>query len=1761
MNKNTILFFTLLVFESIFGQTKLQNQKIERNQLKLVFNSSLNYSIRTSGNKKVFYVKDFQDESLPGDVKLPSNDIFISLPKVENPKISYSILSKNSVSAIPEFNDVVKLNGDNELIYSKAKVIKNTKNSHFKLKGYLWIGNSYCMHIEVTPAIFLPINNSIEIVNKFVIELQFSDELSVSTELSKKHSDKNSVISNSNFEINDIQKKYSSNLNDSWIDYTKKHIKIGTAEDGIYRVDKSDIEKLGVTVASINPKTFRLILNGKEIPIFVRGESDLSFDSNDYVEFVGTRNMGGHHRELSGYGEPYNEYLGRYTDTTVYWLTWGGIQGKRVSVSNGNEVSATDTLDYYSKIEHYEKNKWFDYSCASQVRRENPFWIENKTWVEGGIGVGVRNKPFTVSNLKLNKDVNAFVKLQDWASNTSSKAHHFALSINSNSDMYDSTYVDKYEKAILHAEFSSNLLSDGANTLKLHSFATAALLNNSFLDWYEIEYPRYLIPINNSLSFFFSFLNNVSPKIIKLQNVTATNYEIWQYGQQYKKYNVAKVGNNIHFADSVSINSKFLFADESEIKTPKIYYLKEFVNLRSVSNNADYIIIYNNKFRAQINEYSQFIAENYSVSVKTIDIFDIYDEFGFGFFNPEVIKDFLISTHLFWQNPKPQNVVLFGGATYDYYGYKYKNFSSVKNRVLNYVPSYGAPVSDNWFVIWDSTGAYIPQMNIGRIPITTNEEFDWYFQKHKNYLTQESDEWNKRYLFFSGGKPTSQSQLDQMRESNQYVIDNYVNPKPIGGKAEHFYKTNNPSTSFGPYSEEYIQNAIDDGGVFISYLGHSGTRTWDNSITRPIQLKNNINRYPIVSDFGCSTGKFAEPDVVSFSQLFTVGSDGQALGYVGNSSLGFVSTSLLMPKLFYKKILKESVHNVSEAHKLAKLEMLQTYGSTGIYKLFALTNTLIGDPILSLPIPEKPSLLITDSDISTVSSAINDLQDSVKVLLNITNLGKVPDDTFEVLILHQYELKVDSISLEISIPKYSDTLEVAIFIKKKSGTHILNVELDPQNKIDEIYEDDNRVEFSFYVAATSIRPLLQYSIENKIINKIEMLNPSKNTSAKNLVLELSENENFTAVQTIEKEMDSLLTLVDLNLTKGKRYWGRTKLKGSENTGSVFSFYYSENIKFSLIDSISMKSGELINLKNDGVVRIDSTKSVFELFSAGFSDGNTALIEHNGVNYIPEATIAGHHVVLFDVNPPNKFVEYHYFNVYAGGHYITDYVNFLDTLSSNYLVAIAISDEGSDKMTTELRSKLKTLGSVFIDSINHRASWAFIGRKGAASGTLPEAYSNEGAGAVAVDSTIIYLPSEGSFLTSEIGRTTKWDKLVVSQETPSNSAITYTPIGIKANGVSDTLIELSFQDSVANLSHINSEIYPSIKILANFKISDDKQSPVLKFLGADYDDVAELAINYQVVSVEKDSITQGEKNKLTFFIYNVGETKADSVTVKVELHKPDNSSLTLTEFVTAIDSSSKEKFEYDFEILNSFGFGDMAYSITIDEDKKIIEFFEDNNFFQIPFYVKKDTSTGINDSQISKVTFDEVEIMDWKGGSDFVSNNPTIVFKLSDKANQANAEITLDNVSIIESVDYDSSNKTYSFKPELGDGTHHIYFSIPLNGISDEKIDTLIDFTVSNELQAKNIYNYPNPATDETYFTFRLSIIPETLDIKIYTVAGRMIKTLEFQNYDLRTGINKKHWDLRDQDDDEIANGVYLYKIILKDKDKVEFYTKKLAIVK
>jgi hypothetical protein len=94
------------------------------------------------------------------------------------------------------------------------------------------------------------------------------------------------------------------------------------------------------------------------------------------------------------------------------------------------------------------------------------------------------------------------------------------------------------------------------------------------------------------------------------------------------------------------------------------------------------------------------------------------------------------------------------------------------------------------------------------------------------------------------------------------------------------------------------------------------------------------------------------------------------------------------------------------------------------------------------------------------------------------------------------------------------------------------------------------------------------------------------------------------------------------------------------------------------------------------------------------------------------------------------------------------------------------------------------------------------------------------------------------------------------------------------------------------------------------------------------------------------------------------------------------------------------------------------------------------------------------------------------------------------------------------------------------------------------------FTVSSttELELANVMNYPNPFSRSTTFTFqRNSSDPIDVEVRIYTVAGRLIQTLNA--YSVTDRFVRVPWDGRDRDGDPIANGVYLYKVTARTVDR------------
>lgn len=101
---------------------------------------------------------------------------------------------------------------------------------------------------------------------------------------------------------------------------------------------------------------------------------------------------------------------------------------------------------------------------------------------------------------------------------------------------------------------------------------------------------------------------------------------------------------------------------------------------------------------------------------------------------------------------------------------------------------------------------------------------------------------------------------------------------------------------------------------------------------------------------------------------------------------------------------------------------------------------------------------------------------------------------------------------------------------------------------------------------------------------------------------------------------------------------------------------------------------------------------------------------------------------------------------------------------------------------------------------------------------------------------------------------------------------------------------------------------------------------------------------------------------------------------------------------------------------------------------------------------------------------------------------------------------------------------------------------------------------TDNIQLSEVLNYPNPLRNRTHFTFSINHTTADVRIRVYTVAGRLIKKLESN---ATFGYNSILWDVRDEDGDSLSNGVYLYKVtvISKENDTRDSSIGKLVVAK
>jgi hypothetical protein len=145
-------------------------------------------------------------------------------------------------------------------------------------------------------------------------------------------------------------------------------------------------------------------------------------------------------------------------------------------------------------------------------------------------------------------------------------------------------------------------------------------------------------------------------------------------------------------------------------------------------------------------------------------------------------------------------------------------------------------------------------------------------------------------------------------------------------------------------------------------------------------------------------------------------------------------------------------------------------------------------------------------------------------------------------------------------------------------------------------------------------------------------------------------------------------------------------------------------------------------------------------------------------------------------------------------------------------------------------------------------------------------------------------------------------------------------------------------------------------------------------------------------------------------------------------------------------------------------------------------------------------------------------------------------------NTSNA-ITLNEYYESELDSYKNGSLSYQLS-NLSEGKHTLRLKVW--DVYNNSSEAFTEFVVSKSsgFDIEHVLNYPNPFTTNTDFYFDHNALGQqlTIRVQIFTVSGKLVKTIDHSEISEGYRAGPINWDGRDQYGDRIGKGTYIYKI-------------------
>lgn len=1622
----------------------------------------------------------------------------------------------------------------------------------------------------------------------------------------------------------------------SWIRNDAKYYKLPIVREGLFRISFDALLSSGIDSSEIRGNNFRLYKYGKPVALYVTNTQ--TWQSTDFLEFYGSKNDGTFDQEFyANANDQLQKQTSLITDTAYYFLAIDSLSPSYLMTNAVNELTDAPTkeLYYWQTVNQVYVANYSDGKAPTLAfpTLYDSQYSAGEGFTDAAFTTGAKTKTLSTTNRYLLEPLDAIVKYvvsNTVEQTTNNFLHQMEVEVVGVKDNFsiNGFGIRRGQLSVPTSSLGSSTTPIVFNVIKTGIFYRISSAS--------ITYPKEF-SFDNSIRYSFGVEKN-EPIYLEINGFNRrSSIPILYDFNNLKRYTAILNGAMLqfHLKDGNQVRDSLYLSSQNAadiVSVPKVIPVS-FVEHNLPDNQGAFIILTSKKLldgSEVIKDYENFRSSpqggGYEVLTAYID--EIEEQFGYGVKkHPLAIRNFV---NFLMENAtiKPSHLLILG-----------KGIQTISTRSSaayfqnSLITPYGNPPTDV-LLSCSSSQDILPQLAVGRVSVTNSDQVRIYLNKLKEHeaarvdtsaisQTVENKQWMKRVLHLGGGNNANEQLVFRAFLKN---YQNSIEGPFYGGSVTSIFKTSSEPIQIA--TSILIDSLINNGLSLITYFGHSSASTLDFNLA--INNMKNKGKYFVMLTNGCFVGNIygVSPN---YSDRIVLAEDKAALAYIAPYNFGLVTNLNNYSTRIYERLSKTMYGNTLGEIVQSTVQSMSNQSPLDI--LLATQMIFHGDPGINLNTHNRPDYVISTKSILFNPNVLSTSNDEFEVKVIVKNIGKAIKEQFDITITRVFESGLsEEYNLRVDAPNFVDTFTFIVPTNPlvAGGLNTFTVKIDSKEEIDEMSEFNNEVVIEKRVLTDDIVPV--FPTEFSIVNQIPTLKfsfDSKEIIVKRYFLEIDTTERFNSPIKESFSNISLPGVVEWKPTMipfntNKVYYIRCAIDTASIVGQ------QEDIKWnnsSFLYNINYSSGwnqshyyQFLKDDYNNIKLKENRKFVFaEDFQTLTLVNSMAIANQNIALYLNDIQIATNSYIgnlggiiffVYDISkgkplesnsrPGTGLGTYDDVNSFTSGPvqviaYRTNdiiwrerAIKFLqNNLPEQYVLLCynfkngLYTNWGADSTTlgTNLFREFEKLGATQIRAAQENRTYTFFAQK---SDAVNSVYESIGAEANSlVDTTLIFsgIWNEGFIRSTIIGPASEWNELRFNWSKPETDKYddAYVDLyGIGSNG-GFSLLQGQIRDSIKDISFINHDDYPRLKLEFVAKDDTNRTTPQLDYWRVIYEGLPDAAVNPALLYTQSsDTLDIGEELKISLGVSNVSFIDMDSLLVKFTVISSQNKTYSEYRRFAPLLANSNGQIDFDIEISKFPLLGINTILVEINPDNDQPELYKFNNFATFTVYLTEDNINPMLD-----VTFDGMHIAE----GDIISPNPEIVIRLIDE-NQflllndtSGFEIFLVNITdaqnpIIEKINL--SRNDIEFVPAQGGGSEgkneaRIYFRPTFsadgnyelrvqakdrsNNVSGDNVYR-IGFKIITRIAISKFLNYPNPFTTSTRFVFTITgKVPDKIKIQILTITGKVVRVVtqdELGPLRIGNNISKFAWDGTDQYGDKLGNGVYIYRVIVEDeKDTFE----------